>query len=175
MDQYTGRELFKHGKNAARTINCKAWNSHVGYPSRKSNHDTEEFEDSMFNQIFKENVQGQKHPGCAYQCYPVLTNLNMQFKMNATIWIYAFFPKWGKYEQAGIIYVVNTLFANYSIFIRSYYKRRHSVALFCLLLFKDNNNEKYEYTWWSNLLHLPSYFHHYNNCFYRQGVTVFQT
>ena len=52
--------------NAARTISCKAWNSLVEYPSRDGRHDIEESEGNKFNPIFKDDVQGQKHPGsCA--------------------------------------------------------------------------------------------------------------
>ena len=49
--------------NAARTINCKAWNSPVEYPSRECKHDIKESEGNMSNPIFKENVRGQKYPG----------------------------------------------------------------------------------------------------------------
>ena len=50
-----------------RRISCKAWNSRVEYPSRKSKHDIKESEDNMFNLIFKGNVQGQKQSGrCAF-------------------------------------------------------------------------------------------------------------
>ena len=38
-------------------------NSHVEYPSRECNHDTKGSEGNMLNLIFKENVQGRKHPG----------------------------------------------------------------------------------------------------------------
>ena len=53
--------------NAARTISCKAWNSAVEYPSRECKHDIKESKGNMLNPIFKENAQGQKHPGsCAF-------------------------------------------------------------------------------------------------------------
>ena len=53
--------------NAARTISCKTWNSPVEYPSRECKHAIKESKGNMFNPIFKENVQGQKHPGsCAF-------------------------------------------------------------------------------------------------------------
>ena len=48
--------------NAARTFSCKAWNSPVEYPSSECKHDVKESKGNMFNQIFKENVQRQKHP-----------------------------------------------------------------------------------------------------------------
>ena len=51
----------------ARTISCKAWNTLVEYPSKECKHDLKEFEGNMSNPIFKENVQGRKHPGsCAF-------------------------------------------------------------------------------------------------------------
>ena len=53
--------------NVARTISCKAWNSPVEYPSKECKHDIKESEGNMLNPIFKENVQGRKHPGsCAF-------------------------------------------------------------------------------------------------------------
>ena len=39
----------------------------IEYPSRKCKHDIKESKGNMFNPLFKENVQGQKHPGsCAF-------------------------------------------------------------------------------------------------------------
>ena len=53
--------------NTTRTIKCKAWNSPVEYPSRKSEHYIKESEGNMFNSIFNGNIQGRKHPGrCAF-------------------------------------------------------------------------------------------------------------
>ena len=49
--------------NTAKTISCKAWNSLVEYHSRWSKHDIKESGGNMFNPIFKENAQGQKHAG----------------------------------------------------------------------------------------------------------------
>ena len=51
--QYTGGKCLIHG---TRTITCKAWNSHVEYPSRECKHDIKESKRNMFNPIFKENV-----------------------------------------------------------------------------------------------------------------------
>ena len=49
------------------TINYKAWNSPVEYPSRECKHYIKESEVNMFKPIFKANVQGRKHPGsCAF-------------------------------------------------------------------------------------------------------------
>ena len=67
VDQHTGGKWLIHAPNAARTISCKAWNSPVEYPSRECKHDIKESKGNMFNPIFKENVQEQKHPGsCAF-------------------------------------------------------------------------------------------------------------
>ena len=49
--------------NTARTINYKACNSPVEYPSRESKHDINESECNMFNPISKGNVQGRR---CAF-------------------------------------------------------------------------------------------------------------
>ena len=47
-------------------MSCKARNAPIEYPM-ESKHDIKESEDNMFNPIFKENAQGQKHPGsCAF-------------------------------------------------------------------------------------------------------------
>ena len=44
-------------------INCEALKPPVGYPSREIKHGIKDSEGNMFNQIFKEIVQQQKHPG----------------------------------------------------------------------------------------------------------------
>ena len=44
-------------------MSCKAWNSPVDYPSRESKHEIKELEGNMFNPIYKEDVQEQKHAG----------------------------------------------------------------------------------------------------------------
>ena len=41
----------------------QAWNSPVEYPSMECKHDIKESKGNMFNPIFKQNVQMQKHPG----------------------------------------------------------------------------------------------------------------
>ena len=74
--------------NTTKTISCKTWNSPVEYPSRESNHDIEECEGNMLNAIFKEKVQGRKHPGRRAFAEPetlVTESLNMQFEMNRKI------------------------------------------------------------------------------------------
>ena len=65
-DQHTGGKWLIHGTKR-RNNQCKAWNSPVEYRSRECKHDIKESKDNMFNTIFNENVQGQKHPGsCAF-------------------------------------------------------------------------------------------------------------
>ena len=59
-------------RHQIRTISCKAWNSHVDYPSRECKHDMNESEGNMFNPIFKENVQGRKHVGTFAYAEPEL-------------------------------------------------------------------------------------------------------
>ena len=56
VDQHTGGKWLIHGKNAARTISCKAWNCPVEYPSRECKHEIKESKGNMFNPIFKEKV-----------------------------------------------------------------------------------------------------------------------
>ena len=62
-----GASGYSTAPNAARTISCKDWNSLVEYPSGVCKHDIKESKGNMFKPIFKENVQGRKHPGsCAF-------------------------------------------------------------------------------------------------------------
>ena len=84
MAQHTGGKCLIHVTNVAKTISCKAWNSHVEYPSRECNHDIKESEDYMFNPIFKENVQGRYIQGVAHlqnQNYLVTENLKCSSKV----------------------------------------------------------------------------------------------
>ena len=61
-----GASGYSTAPTAARTISCKAWNSPVAYPNIECNYGIKESKGNMFNPIFKENAQGQKHPGsCA--------------------------------------------------------------------------------------------------------------
>ena len=53
--------------NAARTI------SPAEYPSRECKHYIKESKGNMFNPIFKENVQGRKHPvSCTDDNYDII-------------------------------------------------------------------------------------------------------
>ena len=64
VDQHTGGKWLIHGTKRRQD---KAWNSPVEYPSRECKHDIKESKGNMFNPIFKEKVQGRKHPGnCAF-------------------------------------------------------------------------------------------------------------
>ena len=58
--------------NAAWTINCKAWNFPVEYPSKECKHDIKESEGNMIIPIFKDNVQGRKHLGSCEFAEPEL-------------------------------------------------------------------------------------------------------
>ena len=60
VDQHTPRHQTPQGQSVAKP-------GTVEYPSRECKHDIKESKGNMLNQIFKENVQGQKHPGsCAF-------------------------------------------------------------------------------------------------------------
>ena len=75
VDQHTGGKWLIHGTKRRKTISCKAWNSPVEYPSKECKHDIKEFNGNMFNPIFKENVQRQKHPGSCVFAEPELLML----------------------------------------------------------------------------------------------------
>ena len=58
--------------NATITVNCKAWNSPVEYPSRECKYDVRESIGNMFNPILKENVEKQKYLGSCTFAEPYL-------------------------------------------------------------------------------------------------------
>ena len=63
MEHHTGGKWLIHStKHRKDDQLIKAWNSTVEYISRNFKHDIKESEGDMFNPIFKENVQGRKHP-----------------------------------------------------------------------------------------------------------------
>ena len=68
VDQHRGGKWLIHGTITPQgQWSCKAWYSPVEFPSRECNHDIKESKGNMSNPIFKENVQGRKHPGsCAF-------------------------------------------------------------------------------------------------------------
>ena len=67
VDQHTGEKWLIHGTKRRKDNQLRAWNSPVEYPSRECKHDIKDSKGNMFNPIFKENVQGRKHPGsCAF-------------------------------------------------------------------------------------------------------------
>ena len=47
-------------------------NVYIEYPSRECKHDIQDSEGNLFHPIFKENVQGQKHPGSCTFAEPEL-------------------------------------------------------------------------------------------------------
>ena len=67
-DQHTGGKWLIHGTGCHKDNQLHlAWNSPVEFPSRECKHAIKESEGNMFNPVFKENVQGRKHPGsCAF-------------------------------------------------------------------------------------------------------------
>ena len=69
----TGGKWLIHGTK--RHKDNQVWNSPVEYPSRECKHDIKESKGNMFNPIFKENVQGQKHPGICVFAEPELLML----------------------------------------------------------------------------------------------------
>ena len=67
VDQHTGGEWLIHGTNRLNDNKLQSRELPLEYHSRECKHDTKESEGNMFNPIFKENVQGRKHPGsCAF-------------------------------------------------------------------------------------------------------------
>ena len=67
VDQHTGGKLWIHGTKRHKNNQLQSMELPVEYPSRECKHDIKESKGNMFNPIFKENVQWQKHPGsCAF-------------------------------------------------------------------------------------------------------------
>ena len=59
VDQDTAGKWLIHDTNAARTINCKAWNSPVEYPSWVARCDIKGSDGTMLTLIFLQKVQRQ--------------------------------------------------------------------------------------------------------------------
>ena len=67
VDQYIGGKWLIHGTKRRKDNQLEILELPVEYPSRECKHDIKESKGNMFNPIFKENVQGQKHPrSCAF-------------------------------------------------------------------------------------------------------------
>ena len=75
MDQHTGGKWLINGTKRRKDnqlqsleLPCRiSYQVPVEYPSKECKHDIKESKGNMFNPIFKENVQGRKHPGsCAF-------------------------------------------------------------------------------------------------------------
>ena len=67
VDQHTGGKWLIHGTKRHKNNQLQSLEPPVEYSSRECKHDIKESKGNMFNPIFKENVQGQKHPGsCAF-------------------------------------------------------------------------------------------------------------
>ena len=66
VDQHTGGKWSIHGTKRHKDNQLQSLELPVEYPSRECKHDTKQIKGNLFNPIFKENVQVQKHPGgCA--------------------------------------------------------------------------------------------------------------
>ena len=59
VDQHTGGKWLIHGTKRRKDDQLQS----LELPCRECKHDIKESKGNMFNPIFKENVQGQKHPG----------------------------------------------------------------------------------------------------------------
>ena len=56
-----------HGTKCHKDNQLQSLEFPVECPSRECKHDIKDSEGNMFNPIFKENVQGRKHPGsCSF-------------------------------------------------------------------------------------------------------------
>ena len=63
VDQHTGGKWLIHGTKCRKDNQLQS----LELPCRECKHDIKESKGNVFNPIFKENVQGQKHPGsCAF-------------------------------------------------------------------------------------------------------------
>ena len=63
VDRHTGGKWLIHGTRRRKDNQLQS----LELPCRECKHDIKESKGNMVNPIFKENVQGQKHPGsCAF-------------------------------------------------------------------------------------------------------------
>ena len=67
VDQQTRGKWFIHRTKHHKDNQLQSLELSCKYPSRDCKHDIKQSEGNMSNPIFKENVQGQTHPGsCAF-------------------------------------------------------------------------------------------------------------
>ena len=67
VDQYTGGKWLIHGTKRRKDNPSQSMELPCRISYRECKHDIKASKGNMFNPIFKENVQGQKHPGsCAF-------------------------------------------------------------------------------------------------------------
>ena len=67
MDQNAGGKWLIHGTRHRKYNQLQSLEHPIIYPSRESKHDIKDSECNMCNPIFKENIQGRKHPmRCAF-------------------------------------------------------------------------------------------------------------
>ena len=62
VDQHTGGKWLIHGTKRRKDNQLQS----LEVPCRECKHDINESKGNMFNPIFKENVQGWKHPGSCH-------------------------------------------------------------------------------------------------------------
>ena len=72
LDQHTGGKWLIHGTKRRKDNQLQSLEPPVEYPSRECKYDIKESKGNMFNPIFKENVQWQKHPGSCVFAEPEL-------------------------------------------------------------------------------------------------------
>ena len=67
VDEHTGGKWLIHGTKRRKDNQLQSLELLVEYPSRECKHDIKESKGNMLNPMFKENLQGQKHPvSCAF-------------------------------------------------------------------------------------------------------------
>ena len=72
VDQHTGNKWLIHGTKRRKDNQLQSLEPPVEYPSRECKHGIKESTGNMSNPKFKENVQGQTHPGSCVFAEPEL-------------------------------------------------------------------------------------------------------
>ena len=85
MDQHTGGKWLIHGTKHRKDNQSQSLYCPVEYPSRECKHDIKESEGNRFNQIFKENAQGRKHPA-HFQNQNNLVTENLKWSSKGEEW-----------------------------------------------------------------------------------------
>ena len=88
VEQHTGGKWLIHGTKRHKDNQFQNVNPPVEYPSRESKHAIKESEGNTFSPIFKENIQGQKHPrGCIVAEAELPGPGHRQPKMSSSKWM----------------------------------------------------------------------------------------